>query len=98
MSQDPDLDSDEDAALGIMKWKIKEQLLQSEGAFHAAIEVKTWEGASRDFGTIEIHFVETHSNARRYYLHGKIEKQTYNYVRGLVLCCVNLTNQFHTLP
>ncbi|KAF9538629.1 hypothetical protein EC957_006402 [Mortierella hygrophila] len=79
VSQDPDLDSDEDADLGIMKWKIKEQLLQSEGAFHVAIEVKTWEGASRDFGTIEVHFVETHSNARRYYLHDPmyIEHQPY---------------------
>jgi hypothetical protein len=71
VSPDPGSVSDTDADLGIIKWKLHEQLLQSEGAFHAAIEVKTWEGASRDFGTIEVHFVETHSNARRYYQHGK---------------------------
>lgn len=71
MSSDPGSVSDGDADVGIMKWKLNEQLLQSEGVFHAAIEVKIWEGASREFGTIEVHFVETHSNARRYYQHGK---------------------------
>ncbi|KAG0297552.1 hypothetical protein BGZ96_005860 [Linnemannia gamsii] len=69
VTPDPGSVSDADADTGITKWKLKEQLLQSEGVFHAAIEVKTWEGASRDFGTIEVHFVETHSNARRYYQH-----------------------------
>ncbi|KAF8945888.1 hypothetical protein BGZ47_001776 [Haplosporangium gracile] len=79
MSQDPNLDLDADADLGIMKWKIKEQLLQSEGVFRAAIEVQTWEGASRDFGAIEVHFVETHNDARQYYLHDPlyIEHQPY---------------------
>ncbi|KAG0380126.1 hypothetical protein BGX24_010053 [Mortierella sp. AD032] len=64
----------------ITKWRLKEQLLQSEGVFHAAIEVKTWEGANPDYGTIEIHFVETHNDAFRFYQHDPTYKEHQPYV------------------
>ncbi|KAF9095471.1 hypothetical protein BGX23_000435 [Mortierella sp. AD031] len=51
----------------IMKWKLKEQLLASEGLFHAAIEVKTWNGAPTNHGSIELYFVETHVDSRSVY-------------------------------
>ncbi|KAG0280113.1 hypothetical protein BGZ95_011264 [Linnemannia exigua] len=77
---DVDSDTNKEADSGIAKWKLKEQLLQSEGVFHAAIEVKTWEGANPDYGTIEIYFVETHSDAFRFYQHDPTYKEHRPYV------------------
>lgn len=55
---------------GIMKWKLKERLLESEGEFSMAIEVKTWDGAPPYYGSIEIYWVETHIDARAFYQYG----------------------------
>ncbi|KAK3848219.1 MAG: hypothetical protein J3R72DRAFT_93104 [Linnemannia gamsii] len=52
---------------GMMKWKLKERLLESEGEFNVAFEVKAWDGAPVEYGTIEVHWVETLSDARAYY-------------------------------
>ncbi|KAF9124021.1 hypothetical protein BGW39_008522 [Mortierella sp. 14UC] len=75
LTSNSDSDSDTNADSGIIKWRLREQLLQSEGVFHAAIEVKTWEGANPDYGTIEVHFVETHSDAHRFYQHDSTYKE-----------------------
>ncbi|KAF9907207.1 hypothetical protein EC991_011197 [Linnemannia zychae] len=77
---DSDSDSDLDAGSGTMKWRLREKLLQSEGDFHAAIEVKTWEGANPDYGTIEVHFVETHSDAHRFYQDDSTYKEHWPYL------------------
>lgn len=55
---------------GIMKWKLKERLLESEGELYVAMEVKTWDGAPADYGSIEIYWVETHINSRAFYQNG----------------------------
>lgn len=55
---------------GIMKWKLKERLLESEGELYVAMEVKTWDGAPPDYGSIEIYWVETHINSRAFYQNG----------------------------
>ncbi|KAG0253031.1 hypothetical protein BGZ95_006465, partial [Linnemannia exigua] len=60
-----DLEGDE----GVMKWKLKERLLESEDEFNVAFEVKTWDGAPAEYGIIEIHWVETLSDAGAYYGH-----------------------------
>ncbi|KAF9549883.1 hypothetical protein EC957_002454 [Mortierella hygrophila] len=54
---------------GIMKWKLKERLLESEGELHVTMEVKTWDGAPPDYGSVEIYWVETHINSRAFYQH-----------------------------
>ncbi|KAF9107596.1 hypothetical protein BGX29_005755 [Mortierella sp. GBA35] len=61
-------DHDSDGERDIMKWKLKERLLESEGSCRLVLEVKTWDGAPSDYGSIEVHFVETHSDSRSFYL------------------------------
>ncbi|KAG0295180.1 hypothetical protein BGZ96_012376 [Linnemannia gamsii] len=72
---------DEHDDQGIMKWKLKERLLESEGEFSMAIEVKTWDGAPPYYGSIEIYWVETHIDARAFYQYDPLysEHQPYMY-------------------
>jgi hypothetical protein len=58
------------AEQAIMKWRLKERLLESEGEFSMAIEIKTWDGAPLYYGSIEIYWVETHIDARAFYQYG----------------------------
>ncbi|KAG9071780.1 hypothetical protein KI688_005996 [Linnemannia hyalina] len=70
---------------GIMKWKLKERLLESEGELHVAMEVKTWDGAPPDYGSIEIYWVETHINSRAFYQHDPLYSEHRPYLYSLAV-------------
>lgn len=70
---------------GIMKWKLKERLLESEGELYVAMEVKTWDGAPPDYGSIEIYWVETHINSRAFYQNDPLYSEHRPYVHSLAV-------------
>ncbi|KAF9133260.1 hypothetical protein BGW39_010178 [Mortierella sp. 14UC] len=70
---------------GIMKWKLKERLLESVGEFNVAFEVKTWDGAPDDYGTIEIHWVETLRGAGAYYGHDPLYSEHQPFLHSLTV-------------
>ncbi|KAK5827533.1 hypothetical protein F5H01DRAFT_331673 [Linnemannia elongata] len=70
---------------GIMKWKLKERLLESEGELYVAMEVKTWDGAPADYGSIEIYWVETHINSRAFYQNDPLYSEHRPYLHSLAV-------------
>ncbi|KAF9911924.1 hypothetical protein EC991_001830 [Linnemannia zychae] len=69
----------------VMKWKLKARLLESMGDFNVAFEVKTWDGAPDNYGTIEIHWVETLRDARAYYGHDPLYSEHQPFLYSLTV-------------
>ena len=53
------------------RWKLHEKFLLFGKDLQVVMEVKTWEDASADYGSIDLHYIEIHTDSGAYFKDGK---------------------------
>ncbi|KAF9079161.1 hypothetical protein BGX23_004875, partial [Mortierella sp. AD031] len=59
------------SAASCFLWKLHERYILFDRSLPLVMEVRTWQNAPADYGSIKLHYAEVHTDSQAYYKDGK---------------------------